>query len=150
MAIEEFRQLDQVNRAEKPWLSLHPLHRIPDRPASIEQIRTVEDLVGATLPAGYKDFLREFGGGEFGYSTIFSADPISDWYLPIQASNANRWLPKDLLAISDDFCGGNYVLAVQNGIAIEPVLYWNTDGGLVPTEHGTVLDFIAHDAYGTD
>lgn len=147
MTIKEFRKLDQMNRVEKPWLSLHPF---PDNPATIKQIRTVEDVVGATLPAGYKDFLCEFGGGDFGYSSIFSADPSSDWYLPIQALKASRYLPTGLLAISDDFCGGNYVLAVLNRIASEPVLYWNTDGGLITTEHRTVLDFIAHEAFGTD
>ncbi len=145
MRIDEFGQLDSHYRNKMPKLLLMST---PDKPASVKQLHSVEELLGISLPGSYKDFLREYGGGDFYSLTVFSADPSSDLYLPIQAARASSYLPNDLLPISDDYCGGNYVLTVKNAIASEQVSYWNTDGGLVQTEFETVLDFVAQKAFG--
>lgn len=144
MTLEELRKLDSRYRQEKP-----NLFRLStsDRPASEEQLVALERAVGVRLPQAYRSFLREFGGGSFGLATIFSADPGSEWYLPQRQVEASRYLPEGVLAFSDDFAGGNYVLKVLNGQAQEAVFYWNQDGGESPTEFKDVIEFVARYAY---
>jgi len=144
MTIEELRQIDVRYRQEKP--KLFELST-PDPPASEQQIEALEHAVGVRLPKSYRQFLREFGGGNFGLTTIFSADPSSEWYLPLKQSEARHYLPEDLLTISDDFAGGNYALRIVDGRAQEPVIYWNQDGGESATEFNDLFEFVARFAY---
>lgn len=144
MTIEELRRLDARYRQEKP--KLFQLST-PDPAASEEQLAEVERAIGVRLPQTYRLFLREFGGGSFGLTNIFSADPKSEWYLPLKQGQAARYLPEGLLAFSDDFAGGNYVLKVMNGQAQDAVSYWNQDGGESPTEFKDVIEFVARYAY---
>jgi len=144
MNIDELRRIDARHRKDKSTL-----FRIstPDNKASVEQLTEVERALGVRLPVTYRDFLSEFGGGTFGLCTVFSADPASEWYLPRKHREALRYLPGGLLAFSDDFSGGYYVFQVANACAQEKVVYWNTDGGLVPTMFSNVLEFVARYAY---
>jgi hypothetical protein len=67
-------------------------------------------------PSSYRAFLREFGGGEFGFIVTFSADPHSEWHLPNKQKETSKYLPEGFLAFSDDFAGGTYVF---NAILME-------------------------------
>jgi hypothetical protein len=144
MTLEELRQMDARYRQEKP--KLFQLST-PDPPASEEQLAEIERAIGVRLPRSYRAFLREFGGGNFGLATIFSADSNSEWYLPAKQGEACRYLPKGMLAFSDDFAGGNYVLKVLSGQAQEAVFCWNQDGGESPTVFKDVIEFVARYAY---
>ena len=144
MTLDDFVELDERYRVAKP--SLFRLST-PDRPATESMIASTEKQLGIRLPESYKGFLRRFGGGNYGLVVVFSADPEGDWYLPRMQLEAERYLPKSLLAFSDDFAGGNYVLGVEEGWSTEPVRYWNADGGLSSTPYATILDFIARFAY---
>lgn len=144
MTIEEFKTIDARYRAEKPqMLSLSS----SDPKASEDQLDRIEAEVGVKLPLSYRKFLQEFGGGEFGLTDVFSANPGSEWFLPARQADALSYLPEGLLPFSDDFAGGLYVLKVKGGRAQEPVFYWNQDGGLMPTDFDDVLEFIAKHAY---
>lgn len=144
MSIEEFRELHARMTAEKPKL----FHLIaPDAPASEKRLGEVEHAIRAALPISYKQFLAEFGGGSFGLVNVCSADPEGDFYLPRKQEEARSYLPSGLIAVSDDFAGGLYVLKVKEGDAEEPLWYWNIDGGLRQTEFANVLEFIARYAY---
>ena len=144
MIIEDLKQIDSRYRKEKP-LMFEAI--TSDRKASIEQLEAVERAIGVRLPPSYRAFLSEFGGGAFGFVVIFSADPDSEWYLPNKQRQASRYLPSGLLALSDDFAGGNYVFKVPNGQAQEAVFYWNQDGGESPTKFKDILEFVARNAY---
>lgn len=144
MTIDDFRQVDSKFRAEIPnrfRLST------PDSVASEEDIVRIERELGVRLSHSYREFLRWYGGGSFGLTTIFSADQNGEWYLPRKHAEATSYLPKDLLAFSDDFCGGYYALKINQELADEPVYYWNLDGGLVRTEFDNVLEFVARYGY---
>lgn len=144
MNIEQFREVDARMRSQrpKPFLLIPP-----DAPASEQALVQVEQSIAAVLPDTYRDFLREFGGGSFGLTNICSADASSDFYLPRKQEEVSSYLPTQLLAVSDDFAGGLYVLRVAEGRAQDPVLYWNGDGGLSPTEFANVLEFVSRYAY---
>jgi hypothetical protein len=144
MMIDELRTIDQQARLAKPKLfSLSS----PDPPASEEALDDLQRHVGVVLSPSYRAFLKEFGGGSFGLTTVFSANSTSEWYLLAKLDEARRYLPEHLLPFSDDFAGGMYVLEIADGQAMEPVLYWNDDGGLVLTKFANVLEFVARYAY---
>jgi hypothetical protein len=144
MIVEELQEIDRRYRQEKP--ALFELST-PDKPASEQQLEEVERSIGVRLSPSYRAFLTEFGGGSFGFAVIFSADPDSEWYLPNKQRKARNYLPEGLLAFSDDFAGGNYVLKIVDGEAQEAVFYWNDDGGEAPTEFKDIVEFVARYAY---
>ncbi|KQS95140.1 MULTISPECIES: SMI1/KNR4 family protein [unclassified Rhizobium] len=144
MTMEEFNKIHEHYKLQKPSL-FGPA--TSDRPATEVQLKRVEDEIGLRLPASYRAFLQIYGGGYFGFTNIFSADPDSEFYLPLKQSEASPFLPAGLLAISDDEAGGLYVMKVDDGIVTETILYWNTDGGLIRTEFDGILQFIARCAY---
>ncbi len=144
MKLDEFRVIFQKARRAKPKLFLMIL---PDPAASEQALNVLEAAIGVRLPDSYRSFLREFGGGNFGLTSLFSADPKSDWYLGAKLEEARGYLPTDLLAFSDDFAGGLYVFEVVAGQAMEPVLYWNHDGGVVRSRYTNVLEFVARNAF---
>lgn len=144
MTLDEFRAIDSQKRAGKPKLFLLA---IPDRPATVGEIELVQGILGIELPSCYTAFLKEYGGGEFGLTNVFSADADGEFYLPKRQAEASMYLPRDLLAFSDDFSGGLYVLKVFGEKALDPVFYWNQDGGLVVTAFANIFEFVARYAY---
>lgn len=145
MNIDEFKVIDAVARRKNEKIFRLS---IPNACASEASVKEMECALGINLPDGYREFLKEFGGGNFGLTTIFSADSSSEWYLPDRQAEASAYLPEGLLAFSDDFAGGMYVLQETKGCAADQVLYWNQDGGLVRTPFKDVLEYIARYAYG--
>jgi hypothetical protein len=144
MNIEAFREIDREFRTSRPKLfSASP----SDPPAEGSELDAVESEVRARLPKSYREFLSEFGGGDFGFVAVFSSTPESEWYLPVQAARAQQFLPQNLLPFSDDFAGGYFVFRIVDGRCEEKVLYWNTDGGLIETQYKDALDYIAACAY---
>ncbi len=91
MNIDEFRAIDQEARLSKPKLfSL----ATPDALASVEALDNLQRAIGVILPISYRGFLNEFGGGNFGLVTVFSADPNSEWFLPNKYDEARRYVEK--------------------------------------------------------
>lgn len=144
MTLDDLVEIDESYRARKP--NLFRLST-PDRRATEAMLSEVEHELGIELTESYKGFLRQFGGGSYGLVVVFSADVSGEWYLPRMQSEARRYLPENLLAVSDDFAGGNYVLRVNSGKSVDPLLYWNADGGLSSTPFESVLEFVARFAY---
>jgi antitoxin YobK len=144
LSLAEFRRLHIKKLAETP--KLFELES-SDCPASERQIHTLERALGVQLPPTYRSFLMEYGGGAFGLTNVFSADPESDYYSLLRNADAIPLIPANFIAFSDDFCGGWYVLGFSGGIADEDVFYWNTDGGLRKTEFANIFEFLAGNAY---
>lgn len=145
MNIDEFKAIDALARQKNEKIFRLS---IPDARASEECVKEMECSLGVNLPDSYREFLKEFGGGNFGLTTIFSADAFGEWYLPDRQAEASKYLPEGLLAFSDDFAGGLYVLQKTEGHTEDQVLYWNRDGGLVKTQFKNILEYVARHAYG--
>ena len=144
MNLEEFKQVDAHYREERAQLFQLSLS---DPQASNAQLASVEKCIGIQLPDSYRDFLREFGGGDFGCVTIFSADPSSRWYLPTAYMDAGNYLPKDLLPFYDDETGGFFVFKIEGHEASNRVFYWHADNGLIMTKYKNIFEFIKLYAY---
>ena len=81
MTMDEFNEIHEFHKRQKPSL-FEPT--TSDRLATEVQLKRVEDEIGVRLPASYRGFLQSYGGGYIGFTNIFSADPDSDFYLPLQ------------------------------------------------------------------
>lgn len=144
MGLTEFRQLFDQKVVEKP--KLFELIT-PDRPATEGQISDAEHRLGIKLPSSYLSFLKEFGGGSFGLTNVFSADPESEYFLVSRNSQAHGLLPEHLVAFSDDYSGGWYAFATSDGVAGDSIFYWNVDGGLQKTRFANVFEYVARFAF---
>jgi len=79
MTREQFRQIDKHMREVK-----QKIFRLSDSDERVseDKVVDVERLIGIVLPTSYRQFLMDYGGGDFGLVTIFSADAKGKWYLP--------------------------------------------------------------------
>jgi hypothetical protein len=142
MTLEEFCTTESEARRSKPKLFLTG---VPDRKASESDLGTVENSLAVRLPESYRSFLTVFGGGRFGFVTIFSADQESEWYLPRQQAAAG--LPDGLVPFSDDFAGGLYVFRCAAGNRGDTVFYWTHEDGISRTEFPDIFSFLARYAF---
>ena len=127
-----------VNRARRD----HPIwFDLPsDEPPDEELLAAAETELGARLPDDFRWFLQEFGGGDFAFATIFSADPGSDLsLLRNQPGDA-----KGLIAFSDDGTGNLFVFPVEGDVCHDRVLVWDHESGDArPAGYARFLEFVA-------
>jgi SMI1-KNR4 cell-wall len=115
---EEFTDLVERVKAERPtWFRLPP-----DTPPDEEQLRAVEKELGARLPEDYAWFLREFGGGDFVFLRLLSADARSDLLIT--------------------------VFPVEDGEAQDRVLFFDHETGEVSPSEPDFLTFVSRKAFG--
>ncbi|WP_435257759.1 SMI1/KNR4 family protein [Thioclava sp. FR2] len=119
----------------------------PDPPASDEQISDLESKLATRIPETYISFLKAYGGGSFGLTNVFSAARDSEYYSVPRNAAAQAFMPEGSLALSDDHCGGWYVLRVSECQALEPVFYWHSDRGVEKTKFANILEYVAAYAY---
>ena len=77
MNISEFISIVNEVKENKPIL----FGLESDKTASDIEIEQIEEYYDVELPESYKEFLKEFGGGYFGYTVIYSCDCDSRFYL---------------------------------------------------------------------
>lgn len=77
MDISEFMSIVSEVKENKPIL----FGLESDKAASDNEIEQIEEYYGVELPKNYKEFLKEFGGGYFGYIVVYSCDRNSRFYL---------------------------------------------------------------------
>ena len=93
-----------------------------------------------TLPADYKDFVRRYGGGDFGYANVFSAIPTSQWYIV----EHNRLIEHDaFVAISDNECGDYYGFQTADGVCATEISFFDHDTNTVNvTEFPDLFEYL--------
>ena len=139
MTKNEFQQRLAEARQERPKVFAVT---VSDAPASDSQIETLENLLGCSLESSHREFLREFGGGEFGFGVLFSADPESEWYVHAQLEqsglDASSFVP-----VSDNFAGDVYGFRVRNGRCERPMVIWDHEiGGIREAGFNDVYEFM--------
>jgi hypothetical protein len=139
MTKDEFKQRLVEARQERPKVFEAA---VSDAPASDRQIESLERLLGFSLEDSHREFLQKFGGGEFGFGVLFSADPESEWYVYTQLKqsglDASSFVP-----VSDNFAGDAYGFRVERGRCKKPVVVWDHEiGGIRETDFGDVYEFM--------
>lgn len=128
--------LTRVNDARRD----HPIwFDLPsDEPPDEKLLADAESELGARLPDDFRWFLQEFGGGDFAFATIYSADPGSDLNLLRNQPGA-----KGLIAFSDDGTGDSFVFPVEDDACQDRVLVWDHESGdSRPTDYASFLEFV--------
>jgi hypothetical protein len=148
MNIKDFTTIVDHCRAEHPfWFD-----RKTDPQANDEQINEAEYLLGVKFPQEYIDFLKEYGGGRFVFTRIFSVFPESIWY--VVSRNVGDNSINGFLSISPDGTGGLYGFPVENGICGSEIVYWDHDenygqGKLVSNNFDNLFLFLIEDGLNT-
>ena len=139
MNLVDFISLVNQKKEENPfWFDDEP-----DTLAEDRIIAGVETKLGVVLPEKYKSFVKEFGGGYFAFTNIFSVDQDGEWYIVEKNNQARSYLPQNFVAISDDEAGGMYGYVVHEGVCGEGVYYWDHDTGSIGEKmYEDVLDYI--------
>jgi hypothetical protein len=94
-------------------------------------IVSAERQLGLSFPEKYRGFLREFGGGYFAFTNVFSVDIDGAWYICEKNQEAKSYLPDNFLAISDDETGGFYGYVVTKGKLNEAIYYWDHESNSI-------------------
>lgn len=92
---KDFAELVMATQAAHPvWFDLPP-----DSKADADALDEVERQLGVRLPADFGWFLSEYGGGDFAFIAVYSADKGSDLYV---VRNQPRHANAPVVACSDD------------------------------------------------
>lgn len=130
-------EVSRARKAHPTWFDLPP-DACPDD-AQVEQCQLA---LGAVLPEAYVGFLREYGGGDFAFLTLYSMDPDSE--VNLVAQNNRPWLARtDFVAVSDNGAGDYYGFRVRDGRCAEPVVLLDHETGEVrDTGYADILTFV--------
>ena len=135
MNFDNFNTVVEEYRAKKPIL----FGLEHDKILSAEEIEQFEKTAQITLPEKYKEFIKSYGGGYFGYANIYSLDSDSDFYL-LKHNN----LPfKNYIRIADNGCGDYYLFSIENGKCLDSLLLSDHETGrIVWTEYGDIFEYL--------
>lgn len=135
MTYSDFIEIVEKTKKDKPIL----FELESDKLASLEDIQIFESETGIILPEEYKKFLSEFGGGYFGFATIYSLDKDSSFYL----LDNQKYIPDNYLAISDNGCGDVYIMKKLDGnISSEIFFYDHETGNVSDKEYENIYEFL--------
>ena len=141
MNFEEFKKIVEEAKSKHPfWFDSES-----DPKADNDQIKQASEALGVNLPEDYIDFVKEYGGGYFAFTNIFSVYSNSDdWY--IVERNFEYNLPENnFIAISDDEAGGYYGFRVKDGICDSSIAYWDHESHdpIMDRQYDNLFSFIA-------
>jgi hypothetical protein len=139
-----FAKLVEATRSARPlWFDLPP-----DARADTMDLEKVTKRLGVRLPDDYAWFLGAYGGGDFAFASIYSADESSDLYVVSRQPTSDKL---QMLVFSDNGCGDDYVFPVREGVATDLVLFHDHETGeVVPDQSDGFLDFVARHALRRD
>lgn len=101
MTVDEFEQLVARARAEDPSSDYGTV--LPATPA---QVAAAEQALGVTFPPEYVEFVRRYGGGEFGLGAVYSVAP-GEW--SVVERNSDHYLPlAGFVAVAPNDMGDYY------------------------------------------
>ncbi len=139
MNLNEFsRVVDEMKVKNPVWFGLES-----DPKSTESDIKDIESHLLIKLPGEYKEFVKEYGGGYFAFTNVFSGDKESEWYISTQNDAIDLLNSHEFLAVSDNETGDYYGFKVINGICESKIsLYDHEDNQLKSTEYKNLYDFL--------
>lgn len=95
-----------------------------DRKPTIQDIETIENYYNMVLPASYKEFLLQYGGGYFAFIVVYSFDNQSPFYIKynVAAEFVNNY---KLFPVIDFETGDLAGFKVYNGMCEDSIVLYN-------------------------
>ena len=140
MDYNHFKEIVDELKKEKP----HLFELEHDRKLSMTEINNIETEVDVKLPPDYRRFISEFGGGLFGYATVYSLDASSDYYMFQDGPFVQKsYLPKGYLPVFDNGCGDIYLLKVCEKHCLNEVYFLDHEMMTVTkTKYNNILEYL--------
>lgn len=115
-----------------------------DQILSMAEIENIEKKMDVKLPLNYRKFISEFGGGFFGFATVYSLDENSSYYMfqdgPLVPEGD---LLREYLPISDNGCGDIYALKLEEKQCLDEIYFWDHESNRVTkTEYANLLEYL--------
>lgn len=111
MELNEFcEKVEEVKLKNPLWFDLES-----DLKATDAELYHVEEKLTNKLPKEYKDFIKNFGGGYFAFTTVYSVKENSDWNILVNNKDIRLISSHEFLAISDNYTGDYYGFKLNNG-----------------------------------
>lgn len=121
-------------KQRKPMLFRLESDRIP----SADEVYAIEREIQIRLPEKYKAFIRQYGGGYFGFANIYSLDKESSFFL----LNHNNIPIDEYLRLADNGCGDYYAVRVDAGACGDQLYFIDHEEKICPTEYADILEYL--------
>lgn len=140
MVLDEFKDYVAKLRVARPEYFFTEFW---DKVASPINIEGASNSLSCHFPVEYLEYVREYGGGDALGVRIYSCDKDSDLHIVKKNANLRGWLPKGLVAFSDNGCGDYYVFRSTKGVcASEVYLYRHEEKSLSGAQAADLFEFI--------
>jgi RNA binding exosome subunit len=116
-----------------------------ERKITIQEVTSIENIIGFDLPKKYIDFCIEFGGGYFGNIAILSLDINGEWYFGNVLKALQNFIPENFIPFCDDQTSGYYCFKVFD--QHETIYYLDSAGIITALSYDDFFDFIIKNAY---
>lgn len=137
MKFSDFNNIVDKYKMEKPIL----FGLENDKIVSVYEIEQFEDKNKIEFPDKYKELLKKYGGGYFGYANVYSLDVESDFYV----LKHNEFPIDKYLKIADNGCGDYYIFCVEEGRCLESLYFYEHDtGGISKTEYADIFEYLVN------
>lgn len=114
-----------------------------DPPAVDADILEAEALLGVEFPVEYKIFVKEFGGGYFGYTNVFSPTTSGYWSI-VERNRLAGENSGDFLAFSDNGVGDYYGFVVEDGVCSKTVYFFDHEtSDISESGYADLFDYLA-------
>jgi hypothetical protein len=117
---------------------------IEGRTASVNELASIEELLGAVLPMQYKTFMIRYGGGPFGFVGLLplTGQP-SDGAENVVSVNRELFPDGSFVAVAAVGTGDYWGFPVVNGRCLDEVWFHFHDAGDDELEACDFLEFVA-------
>ena len=116
MDYTHFKEIVDNMKSKRPYL----FELKHDHIISMTEIENIEKKMDVKLPVDYRKFISEFGGGFFGFATVYSLDEDSSYYM---FQDGQGYLPKGYLPVSDNGCGDIYMLKIDEKQCLDEIFF---------------------------
>ena len=135
--IEFDNEIKEIKNLHPLWFELADVNK-----ATKEDIANVEKELLCQLPDEYKYFLKNYGGGYFAFTIIYSLCKDSKYNL-IKINTHNHKIAKDYILFSENQVGDFYGFKKENNMCTSVIYFFDHETNVwSKTNYKTLFDYI--------
>lgn len=139
MDFNEFSKIVDEKMVSNPiWFGLES-----DSKSTDDDITEIENSISIILPQEYKQFVKNYGGGYFAFTNVFSGIRDSEWYIVTQNIEAGFNEANSFIAVSDNGTGDFYGFEVNDGKCESKISFYDHEDNTVKTtQYSNLFDYL--------